>query len=58
MDDAALVRRLERIGDLPGDRQCVGTGIAPRPIRDDRPSPSTNSMTRATPDPPGIGSIA
>ena len=47
MDDAQLVRRFERLGDLPGDRQRLldrdrSTSNALR-----ESSPSTSSITRA-----------
>ena len=48
MDDALLVRGLERVGDLPGDRQRLGQRH--RSARDaiaDRSSPSTSSITSA-----------
>ncbi len=48
MDDALLVRRLQRLGDLRRDRQGVSSiGTAPRAIRCDRSSPSTSSITSA-----------
>ncbi len=33
VDDAVLVRRLERLGDLPRDRQCLVDGNGPRAMR-------------------------
>jgi hypothetical protein len=47
MDDALFVCRLERIGDLPCDRQRLGE--RDRSTRDDRRQvvPSTSSITRA-----------
>ena len=48
MNDPLLVRRFERVGDLPGDGQGFVEGIAPRAIRCDRSSPSTSSITSAT----------
>ena len=48
MDDALLVRRVERIGDLLRDRRRASSiGIAPRAIRCERSSPSTSSITSA-----------
>jgi hypothetical protein len=41
MDDAGLVGRLERLGDLSRDGQRL------RAMRSDRSSPSTSSITRA-----------
>ena len=55
MDDPLLVRGLERVGDLAGDREGVGeresAGSTAR--RDERASvsPSTSSMTRAVTSP-------
>ena len=47
MDDALLVRRFERLGDLPRDRQRFVDGIAPRAIRSASVGPSTSSITSA-----------
>ena len=48
MDDALLVRRLERVGDLPGDRSASSSGIgAARDALARASSPSTSSMTSA-----------
>ena len=47
MDDALLMRRFERVGDLPGDWQrFVEQDRAPRNALGEI-SPSTSSMTRA-----------
>ena len=47
MDDAALVRRFQRVGDLSRDRRARRPpAIGPRAMRADRSSPSTSSMTR------------
>ena len=51
MDDALLVRRFERLGDLPGDRQRFVEGNRPARDRCDRSSPSTSSITRAVTPP-------
>ncbi len=47
MNDPLFVRGVERIGDLPGDRQRVGAVMGPRAMTSDRSSPSTSSMTSA-----------
>ena len=47
MDDALLVRRFERLSDLPGIGKASSTVIAPRAMRCDRSSPSTSSITSA-----------
>ena len=48
MDDPLLVRRLERFGDLPGDRQgFVERQSGPRAMRSASVGPSTSSITSA-----------
>ena len=50
MDDALLVRGLERLGDLARDRERVVSGsgpAAPSPSRSASVSPSTSSSTSA-----------
>jgi hypothetical protein len=57
MDDAGLVRRFEGSAICRASGSASSIGIAPRAIRSDRSSPSTNSMTIARP-PASILSIA
>ena len=47
VDDPLLVRRLERLGDLPGDRQRLVDGNRPCAIRSASVGPSTSSITSA-----------
>ena len=47
MDDALLVRGLERLGNLPRDRQRLVTESARARCRSASVSPSTSSMTSA-----------
>ncbi len=47
MDDALLMRGLERLGDLPRDGEGSARGSGPRAMCAERSSPSTNSITRA-----------
>ena len=47
MDDALLVRGLERVGNLSRDRQRLVDGIGPRAMRSASVGPSTSSMTSA-----------
>ena len=48
VDDALLVRRLERLGDLPGDgERFIDGNRDPRAIRSASVGPSTSSMTSA-----------
>ena len=51
MDDALLVRGLERFGDLWRDRQRVIDGNRPLPMRSASVGPSTSSITSATTPP-------
>ena len=52
VDDALLVRRLERLGDLPRDRQRLVEQESRRcAMRSASVGPSTSSMTSARPDP-------
>ena len=44
MDDALLVRRLERLGDLPRDCERLVDRHRPAPRRSARSSPSTSSI--------------
>ena len=46
VDDAVLVRFLERLGDLARDSIASSGGIGPRRSRSARSSPSTSSMAR------------
>ena len=57
MNDAGVVRSLERLGDLRRDRQCVFEIDA---RRDDVPSvrPATNSMTMAEVSAPPAGIVS
>ena len=47
MDDALLVRRLERVAICFAIGSASSSGIAPRAMRCDRSSPSTSSITSA-----------
>ena len=47
MDDAVLVRRFERLGDLARDRQGLVKRYRPAAMRALRSSPSTSSITSA-----------
>ena len=50
VDDPLFVGGLEGLGDLPGDRAGRPTsGIGPRAMIADRSSPSTSSITSASP---------
>ena len=47
VDDALLVRRVERFGDLPRDGQRLVERMGPRAMRSASVSPSTSSSTNA-----------
>jgi hypothetical protein len=47
MNDALLVRGLERLGNLLSDRSASSSGFGPFTIRSASVGPSTSSMTSA-----------
>ena len=51
VNDALLVRRFERVGNLPRDRERLVDRERPRAMRCERSSPSTSSITRAVTPP-------